>query len=375
MPCGTVWTSAYLPAPRALPPLLLTTSTLSPGRHECAYVFRFENMRNTTLKELRDKLHGVARCVAALSRRKPAQPPRSLLCCCFRSRHPPLCSFLLRLPAPSFFLGSHKVLRVALGRQEEDEHRPGLHSLALRLRGDSGLICTNLGVADLEAHLGTAAVAHYARVGQRADDTVVLEAGPLFTHGGSVTFPHTMEPALRACGVPCRLRNGVVEMLGEHTVCTAGQVLSAHAAQALRLLDVKLATFHMVLDSVWRSSDASFEVLSEPETGDLDLDAEHAVFADDGDFTITEVDVPDDVYRQRRQAAQSRAAAVDDEDEGDDEAMEDEERDAKRGAKAGGRAKQPAGGAAAGKTTQRRAAAAAAEAPARPKRATRGGAQ
>ena len=274
-------------------------------------------------------------------------------------------------------MGSHKVLRVALGREEGDEHRPGLHSLAARLRGDSGLICTNLGVDDLEQHLGTAAVAHYARAGQRADDTVVLEAGPLFTHGGSVTFPHTMEPALRACGVPCRLRNGVVEMLSEHTVCTAGQVLSAHAAQALRLLDVKLATFHMVLDSVWRSSDASFEVLSEPEAGDVDLDAEHAVFADDGDFTITEVDVPDDVYRQRRQAAASRAAVVDDEEEGDDdEAMQDEERDAKRGAKAGGRAKQPAGGAAAGKTTQRRVAPAAAEAPARPKRATtRGGAQ
>jgi mRNA turnover protein 4 len=275
--------------------------------------------------------------------------------------------------ASSFFLGSHKVLRVALGREEEDEHRPGLHSLALRLRGDSGLICTNLGVSDLEAHLGTAAVAHYARAGQRADDTVVLEAGPLFTHGGSVTFPHTMEPALRACGVPCRLRNGVVEVLGEHTVCTAGQVLSAHAAQALRLLDVKLATFHMVLDSVWRSSDASFEVLSEPDM-ELDLDAEHAAFADDGDFTVTEVDVPDDVYRQRRQAAASRAAAVDEEEEGDDdEPMEDEERDAKRGAKAG-RAKQLAGGAAA-KPTQRRAAAAATEAPARPKRTTRGGAQ
>lgn len=32
------------------------------GRFATAYVFRFENMRNATLKELRDKLHGSARC-------------------------------------------------------------------------------------------------------------------------------------------------------------------------------------------------------------------------------------------------------------------------------------------------------------------------
>ena len=337
-------------------------------------------MRNTTLKELRDKLHGVARCVARRRRPKTAQPPSKVHTVTDTHATTPL-----RLS--SFFLGSHKVLRVALGRSPDDEHRPGLASLSERLRGDSGLVCTNLGVPELEAHLGSAAVTHYARAGQRADDTVVLEAGPLFTHGGSITFPHTMEPALRACGVPSRLRNGVVELLGEHVVCTQGQVLSAHAAQALRLLDVKLATFHMALDSVWRSSDASFEVLSEPEEtggGAFDVDAEHAAF-DDGidDFTVTEVDVPDDVYRQRRQAAATRATAVadDDEDDDEDEAMDVEAeaaRDAKRGAKAGSRAKTQAAGAAgkaAGAQGRKAAPAAGGEAQGRlPKRATRGGA-
>jgi mRNA turnover protein 4 len=228
------------------------------------------------------------------------------------------------------------VLRVALGREPEGEHRSGLCQLAERLRGDAGLVCTNLSVEELEQHLGDAAVAHYARAGQRADDTVVLEQGPLFLHGGSITFPHTQEPALRACGVPCRLRNGVVELLGEHTVCTEGQVLSAGAAQALRLLDVKLATFHMVLDSVWHAADGTFEVLSEPTdvAAAFDPDGEQTLFDDGGDFTVTEVEVPDAVYRQRQQ---QRVAAVEEleEDDGDDLDVEEKEgeRESKRDGK------------------------------------------
>jgi mRNA turnover protein 4 len=75
-------------------------------------------------------------------------------------------------------------------------------------------------------------------------------------------FPHTQEPALRAAGVPCRLNKGVVELLAEHTVCTAGHALTAGAAAVLKMLDIKLATFTMVLDSVWENGELT--VLSEP---------------------------------------------------------------------------------------------------------------
>jgi hypothetical protein len=44
-------------------------------------VFRYENMRNATLKELRDKLHGVARCargpMALRARLQPQRAPRA----------------------------------------------------------------------------------------------------------------------------------------------------------------------------------------------------------------------------------------------------------------------------------------------------------
>ncbi|KAM2375720.1 hypothetical protein ACFXTH_044444 [Malus domestica] len=43
-----------------------------------------------------------------------------------------------------FFLGSNKVMQIALGRSESDEIRPGLHQISKVLHGDAGLCFTNL---------------------------------------------------------------------------------------------------------------------------------------------------------------------------------------------------------------------------------------
>jgi len=150
-------------------------------------------------------------------------------------------------PLHSFFLGSNKVLQVALGRGEGEEHRPGLAALAQRLRGGAGLVFTNLTREELETRLAECAVAHYARAGAVAEETVELEAGPLLFRG-ALPFPHTGEPALRAAGVPCRLRAGVVELIAPHTVCVEGSLLTAPQASVLKALDMKLATFTMELD-------------------------------------------------------------------------------------------------------------------------------
>lgn len=42
-----------------------------------------------------------------------------------------------------FFLGKNKVMRVALGRDEDEEYRDNLHKLALYLTGQVGLLFTN----------------------------------------------------------------------------------------------------------------------------------------------------------------------------------------------------------------------------------------
>ena len=71
------------------------------------------------------------------------------------------------------------MLQVALGRTASDEHRPGLSALAARLRGDAGLLFTNMERGELETALEEAATAHHARAGTTAEDTVELDAGPL----------------------------------------------------------------------------------------------------------------------------------------------------------------------------------------------------
>ena len=82
-----------------------------------------------------------------------------------------------------------------------------------------------------------------------------------FAQGG-LPFPHTLEPALRAAGVPSRLNKGVVELLAPHVVCEAGRSLGPGAASVLKMLDLKLATFAMHLDSVWENGELT--VISEP---------------------------------------------------------------------------------------------------------------
>lgn len=59
-------------------------------KYGCVYVFSFENMRNQKLKEFREQLKSNSR----------------------------------------FFLGSNKVMQVALGRSASDEIRPGLHKVS-----------------------------------------------------------------------------------------------------------------------------------------------------------------------------------------------------------------------------------------------------
>lgn len=59
-------------------------------KYSSVYVFSFENMRNQKLKEFRDQLKASSR----------------------------------------FFLGSNKVMQVALGRAASDEIKPGLHKVS-----------------------------------------------------------------------------------------------------------------------------------------------------------------------------------------------------------------------------------------------------
>ncbi len=126
---------------------------LSRARHRrrfpSVYLFKFYNMRNEKFKELRDELKESSRCAAAAGsagrrrhgRRPPARPWQA-------ASSPPAAAAPPTSPparpAHRFVMGSNKVLQVALGKTASDEYRTGLSALSERLKGNVGLLFTQL---------------------------------------------------------------------------------------------------------------------------------------------------------------------------------------------------------------------------------------
>ncbi|KAK4777635.1 hypothetical protein SAY87_017822 [Trapa incisa] len=178
------------------------------------YVFSFENMRNLKFKEFKEQLKSSSR----------------------------------------FFLGSNKVMQVALGRSIADEIRPRLYKVSKVLRGNTGLFLTNLPNEEVQRLFNEFEECDFARTGSVATEKVELKEGPL-------EFTHEMEPFLRQQGMPVRLNKGVVELVADFVVCEEGKPLSPESARILRLLGIQMATFKLKLLCRW--SPEEFELLAE----------------------------------------------------------------------------------------------------------------
>ncbi|XP_050272630.1 uncharacterized protein LOC126715855 [Quercus robur] len=188
-----------------------------------AYVFSFENMRNLKFKEFRERLKSSSR----------------------------------------FFLGSNKVMQVALGRSAADEIRPNIYKVSKLLHGNTGLCFTNMPKEDVERLFNEYEEYDFARTGSTATEKVELKEGPL------EQFTHEMEPFLRKQGMPVRLNKGVVELLSDFVVCEEGKPLSPESARILRLLGTQMATFRLHLICRW--SPEEFELYVErPEDSDVE---------------------------------------------------------------------------------------------------------
>ncbi|KAL4317899.1 hypothetical protein GQ457_18G019410 [Hibiscus cannabinus] len=147
-----------------------------------------------------------------------------------------------------FFLGSNKVMQVALGRSASDEIRPAS-------AWDAGLFLTNMPREEIESLFNNFEENDFARTGSIATEKVELPEGPLDQ------FTHEMEPFLRKQGMPVRLNKGVVELVSDFVVCEEGKPLSPESARILRLLGIKMATFRLNLICRWSPED--FELYME----------------------------------------------------------------------------------------------------------------
>mmetsp|Transcript_17731 Transcript_17731/g.45145 ORF Transcript_17731/g.45145 Transcript_17731/m.45145 type:complete len:217 (-) Transcript_17731:835-1485(-) len=181
-------------------------------QYEHLYTFTTHNMRNTFLKELRQSMSD--------------------------SR---------------FFLGKNKVMCLAFGREKESEYQKNLHKVCEHLTGECGLLFSNLGLEEVQKVFGEFVKDDFARSGFRATEDVVLPAGPL------LQFPFSMETHLRKLGMPTELKQGTIRLLRDYTVCSEGEALTPDQARILKLSDIKMAQFYLVITSHW--SKGGFEEL------------------------------------------------------------------------------------------------------------------
>ncbi|XP_002154208.1 mRNA turnover protein 4 homolog [Hydra vulgaris] len=180
------------------------------------YVFSVENMRNDKLKDVRQKWK-----------------------------------------TSRFFYGKNKVMAFGLGRTKEIEYKENLHKISSELVGNVGIMFTNESQQVVKEWFEKFSEVDYARSGNTATQTVTIPEGPLDEN----SFQYTMEPVLRALGLPVILQKGVIHLTQEYTVCKEGDTLSPEQCKVLKLFSYPLAVFHITLKCVWHST-GQFELFN-----------------------------------------------------------------------------------------------------------------
>eukprot|EP01023_Acetabularia_acetabulum_P014306 TRINITY_DN1700_c0_g1_i1.p2 TRINITY_DN1700_c0_g1~~TRINITY_DN1700_c0_g1_i1.p2 ORF type:complete len:282 (-),score=36.08 TRINITY_DN1700_c0_g1_i1:337-1182(-) len=183
-------------------------------------------------------------------------------------------------------MGPVKVMRVALGRSQEEEYQDGLHNLAERMRGTVGLLYSNLEHHELSQKIDKLQFENIARVGNKASWDFKIPKGPVYGIDGEL-LSHTQEPFLRKYGVPTKLNKGVVECLADHVVCTEGQKLDHKQVAVLGIFQQKMAISKLVLMARWDKQTCEYTSLVADE--DLeDDDMNQSQFGDE--FQIDEME-------------------------------------------------------------------------------------
>uniref|UniRef100_A0A1L8DGS4 Ribosome assembly factor mrt4 n=1 Tax=Nyssomyia neivai TaxID=330878 RepID=A0A1L8DGS4_9DIPT len=188
------------------------------------YVFSVHNMRNTLLKELRTQWKD--------------------------SR---------------FFFGKNRIMQLGLNeaaKELEEAEGEDLHKLSLRLNGQCGLLFTDHTKDIVLDWFKDYSALEYARSGHKTKDAIILPAGPC------EEFSHAIEPHLRKLGLPTKLDRGTVSLYKEYRVCEAGSILTPEQAKILKLCNMPIATFRLLIKCQWSKTKGFEAFVEEPEASD-----------------------------------------------------------------------------------------------------------
>lgn len=169
-------------------------------KFKSVYLFRPQNMRNNSLKNVRNDWAG-----------------------------------------SKMFLGKNKVMVYALGDTADTEIMEGVYPLTQRLNGNCGLLFTNKKKEAVVKYFENHEEKCYARAGNKAKDDFKISKGPL-------TMPFSIEPRLRKLGLETKLDQGIIQLLAPTQVCSKGDILTPEQCDLLELFETQQAVFRVDLD-------------------------------------------------------------------------------------------------------------------------------
>eukprot|EP01132_Coremiostelium_polycephalum_P005424 gene5424-6766_t len=179
-------------------------------KYNYIYIFNFDNMRNSQLKQVRSEWS-----------------------------------------TSKILFGKNKVMSVGLGKSEEDEMKPNLHKVSENLEGECALFFTNEPKDSVVSYFNMFSEKDFPRSGFEHTETITLKEGPI------PSMTHSMEPYLRSLGLPTTLKNGVINLERDYHLCEQGVAITPDQAKLLQLFDYKISEFKFTIKGYWNDGEWS----------------------------------------------------------------------------------------------------------------------
>ena len=117
-------------------------------------------------------------------------------------------------------------MQVALGRSPEEEYRDDLCKLGEQLGGNCCLFFTNRPREEVMQFFNEYKSLDYARAGFKATETFVISKGEL-------PFAHSLFEELKKLRLPVEMKNGVICLREDYSVCKVGKILTPEQCRLL----------------------------------------------------------------------------------------------------------------------------------------------
>ena len=145
-----------------------------------------------------------------------------------------------------FLFGKTTTLHVALGKGDEDAHKPKMDLLGKNLRGNSGLFFSDKEPTSVIKYFDEYSCPYFPTPGFIAKESVVLKRGlPKELKG----IPSSMEEQFRQIGLKLKLDATNWYLLEDFDVCVEGKEITPNQTKLMRILGLRIDEFKIKIGS------------------------------------------------------------------------------------------------------------------------------